>query len=61
MGVEMNVQLCIWWYVMITNDGQIFGIEFEWLQVELKSKPLFLCFTEVSTTSLQNGTHKSIL
>ena len=47
--------------MMITNDGQIFGIEFEWLQVELKSKPLFLCFTEVSTTSLQNGTHKSIL
>ena len=39
--------------MMIANDRQIFGIEFEWLHVELKSKPLFLCLTEVSTTSLQ--------
>ena len=50
--LEMNVQLYTWWY-KITNDREIFGMKFKWLHVELKSESLLLCFTEVSTTSLQ--------
>ena len=50
--LEMNVQLYTWWY-KITNDREIFGMKFKWLHVESKSESLLLCFTEVSTTSLQ--------